>query len=325
MQAGIFNPFTPIPKNEKSHVRGWAKAWGCRLNAEILCKDDDISKYDILYLDHGVNFEGSLNLFGGLNSEVYERLDALHTFMKHGPLVSLDFNMRDINYLAQMEKRLGANSTDKRITPKFLKALAKQRIFECETQTHHDLISSSAIIGDSHSTAYASKSDKIFRTNGKTLYSVVKMGIDEYIKQFNLKSVRRLTFCLGSIDIRFHAHRHPSDFEALIIEYCEQLIRLNYDVQVCLPLPIESEDRKIPKSGFYKGQPFYGSRDERMAYLSLMKEVFEYFDLQIIHPSVEWYKLDPKKFESDYMEFGGSVHLSPLKYRMFAGEEWCSR
>jgi hypothetical protein len=55
MKSVIFNPFTPIPKSDKSHVKGWSIVWSQRLNADIATKDIDLMNYDHIYIDHGVN------------------------------------------------------------------------------------------------------------------------------------------------------------------------------------------------------------------------------------------------------------------------------
>ena len=43
-------------------------------------------------------------------------------------------------------------------------------------------------------------------------------------------------------------------------------------VEYAMPWPIEFEGRKLPKTGYYKGQPFYGTRYERVMMLERILE-----------------------------------------------------
>ena len=78
MSKVITSPATNIPLHEKSHVRGWSLTWADRLNAEINERcTQDIMQYDKVYLDHGVNWSGALNLFAGADDSVFERFNRL--------------------------------------------------------------------------------------------------------------------------------------------------------------------------------------------------------------------------------------------------------
>jgi len=61
--AVITNPINNIPENEKSHTLGWSKVWKHHLNAVIDNKcSENILNHDIVYIDFGANYSGSLNL-----------------------------------------------------------------------------------------------------------------------------------------------------------------------------------------------------------------------------------------------------------------------
>ena len=51
----IINPFSPIPKSDKSHTRGWSIIWSQRLNCDIGDKNTIYKDCETLYIDHGVN------------------------------------------------------------------------------------------------------------------------------------------------------------------------------------------------------------------------------------------------------------------------------
>ena len=95
--------------------------------------------------------------------------------------------------------------------------------------------------------------------------------------------MKEITLCLGSIDIRFHLLRLKTftakEFADL---YARQIINFqrltNIPIKVCAPVPIEHELRKLPKTGQFEGQNFYGARWERL------KFTFDFqITIQIIH------------------------------------------
>jgi hypothetical protein len=56
-----------------SHTHGWALSWAENLGVPINYDNDPINE---IYVDHGVNFGGSLNLFGGYTQELEDRIEA---------------------------------------------------------------------------------------------------------------------------------------------------------------------------------------------------------------------------------------------------------
>ena len=76
----IVGSFTNIAKKKNSHSFGWARTWSENLGVEIDFNNQIHSK---VYLLHGANFGGSLNLFGGFDEEL-ETSIMLHSFPSHG-------------------------------------------------------------------------------------------------------------------------------------------------------------------------------------------------------------------------------------------------
>ena len=82
-------------------------------------------------------------------------------------------------------------------------------------------------------------------------------------------------------------------------------------------LPIEDENRKLPGTGLYRGEPFYGSREERQSYV-------DYFNAEIRRLAplfgyrVSSWDLPIDGFEASTkykcMESRQSVHLRPDYY-----------
>ena len=68
----ITGTFNKIPRKKNSHGYGWARTWAENLKVGI---NHDADPVEILYLDHGVNFGGGLNLFGGFDEKLKQRED----------------------------------------------------------------------------------------------------------------------------------------------------------------------------------------------------------------------------------------------------------
>jgi hypothetical protein len=320
----IMNPFTPIPQSEKSHVRGWAMLWAQRLNANVASKNTTIPDGSNMYIDHGVNFSGSMNLFGGFTDDIVDRLENMIFNVKNGSkLYSLDCDINECDYPTQIAKRIGANTTSKRVDNKFVQDV-KDTLSKAENVTMSSLGYSKAIIGDSHSGAYSTKDQMIFRTNGQLLHTVLKNGLITYIsKRVDTDVVKNVDICLGSIDIRFHAVRLGIDPHQFASIYADKVNaaedNLNISISVCAPVPIEYEGRKIPKTGQYEGQNFYGSREERLTYTKKFIEELLSQNMKVVMPPEKWYDMDGEQYAKEIMELSSSVHIAPANYRSILG------
>lgn len=322
MKSIIFNPFTPIPKSNKSHVKGWSIIWSQRLNADIATKDTDLLNYEKIYIDHGVNFSGSLNLFGGFNEEVVNRVFNLFDALDNGSkLYSLDQSIIDCDYINQIKKRIGAKTTSQMVDIEFVQK-CKNHFDSAKTILMSDLNLTKAIIGDSHTAAFSIKDQAIYRFNGKTLYSSLRDGLYDFIKVNTKNKYEEITISLGSIDIRFHCLKHGrwtakefADKYAKQVIYCQDKLKTKF--VVCSPVPVEFEGRKIPGTGQHKGNNFYGSRQQRLDYtLKFIDRLSDYFlDFDLISPPKEWYEMDGEKYAKEIMELSSSVHIAPTHYR----------
>ena len=110
-----------------------------------------------------------------------------------------------------------------------------------------------------------------------------------------------------------------SNIIKLANRYVEAVKKLSVPGRIYELLPIEDESRKIPQSGYYKGQPFYGSWNERNSARKLFNE--------IIHDSgygIKWtnYLMNSKgELDFAYMEKPKSIHLSREYYPYWTGKE----
>lgn len=313
----ISNPFSPTPASMRSHVRGWAMHWADCLGADIADKEQDLSTASVLYIDHGVNFGGSLNLFGGVTSEIVTRIEQI--IECKGDLVSLDLPMPD--YATQLQKRIGQATCHESLTASLIDKF-RDRLARSATLTQSDLDTTCAAIGDSHSTAFAAPRSSVLRTNGQTLYgALTKQLIGPQLDALG-SSLERVTLVYGSIDIRHHLMRRDSPWQALDElgdRYGEMIrsIKGNYlvDVEVAAPVPVEHEGRKLPQTGYFQGTPFFGTREHRLGLTYRFIEKMHKLGVTVVSPPDDWYSMDGEQYAKTYMEMGGSVHIAPMFYR----------
>lgn len=305
MTKCITNPITNIPKRSTSHVLGWTQTWANQLKASIDHKcTPAITKADVVYIDHGANFGGTLNLFGGANKEVYDRINLI---MSCDNIVSLDWDMPD--YGEMLKKRIGANTTHSGITEKWCDLLS-DRCKNIPSLKQQDLVTDGVTIGDSHTIAFSSKGDRVYRKDGRTLFGTIKRGLEVSGKR------GRVTVCLGSIDIRHHILRHHDfSLKYTLKEYVRMGNQLADEVWFAAPVPVEFEGRRIPKSGYFKKTPFFGSWQERYDLTNEFIEIlYDESKGKVVMPPKEWYTMDPEKYANTYMEYGSSFHIAPPYY-----------
>jgi hypothetical protein len=178
------------------------------------------------------------------------------------------------------------------------------------------------VIGDSHSVARYGRNTVIDRHDGLTLHGLLKRGIGNLMNDAGFESIEKLVIQAGNIDIRHHLARRPDPIHA-VAEMIEDLhIQLEdlrqdgrvFEYEVTAPYPIEFEGRKLPKTGYYKGTPFAGSRDERESYRQLMTHMMVSNFKNVKTWPDRWFEMDPEEYANEFMEKPRSVHLSPARY-----------
>lgn len=309
----IVNPFSNIPSNEKSHVYGWANHWSECLDVPIDFKFAQPHKE--LYIDHGINFGGSLNLFGGANKDVYNKLNNI---LQSDRIISLDIDMPD--YGKMLYKRIGAKTTYNLIDENFCAALTN-KLANAETIKQEDLFLPKITVGDSHTIAYAAKGDGVFYNAGLTLHGALNNGLKSLLRG---RYPDAINFCLGSIDIRHHILRHNTDINEMIKEYVQQgneiSHRYNCKVTYSYPVPIEYEGRRVPKTGFYKNTAFFGPRNARIELVKNFCDIlYSESNGSVVSPPQHWYDMDGEAYAKEIMELSSSVHIAPKHYRRYGG------
>jgi hypothetical protein len=171
-------------------------------------------------------------------------------------------------------------------------------------------------IGDSHTAAFAPFDSMVVKENGRTLHGQVTTDF-AYVREYlaECPQIRGITMVFGSVDLRHHICRLNADWKMMFREWKKFGDSLGVEVEYALPFPVEFEGRRLPKTGFYRGQPFYGTQKERAEILGEMWDFSESIGMNTVSYPREWLQLDPEEYARTRMEKPQSVHLSPEFYR----------
>ena len=288
MKRGMIGILNNPAMAETSHSAGVVYIMKELMECEVLTQRDNWNEYAELIIFHGANFRpGSYNVIGGLNEGVFERVKKLQEY--DGKVYSLDgFDMQDFI----KKRKLTDIKYEKTISP-------------IATPMKKNLA-----IGDSHIlSVWPSKEYEISRTDGKTIFGYLKNPPD-------LSRYDKLIFYFGNIDLRFHLMRQSDPTGAtrdLFNRYVDYLKSLKKEVAVTQLLPVEHESRKLPGTGLYKGEKYFGSREDRMKLRTIAHEILDRSGLNVLRWPMEWVDENGMKM-FEYMEPKQSVHLKPKFY-----------
>ena len=302
----ITGTFNRIPKKTSSHSYGWARTWSENLGVEL----NHTNEYcDTVYLLHGANHVGdALNLFGGYNEQLE---NSIVNFLKAKEIISLEKPCPPYG-----DKLIGRKDV---VNKKLMEELS-ERLANVPTLLQTDLGKPWLTVGDSHSAAYSKPNSAVIKQDGTTLYGQIKSDF-AYIRETVAKAgkIDGVTLSLGNIDIRHHILRNDADWRGMLDAWKAFGDSVGIPVEYSAPWPIEFEGRRLPKSGWYKGTPFFGSQSARAQLVADWIGYMYDIGMDVVAPPVEWYSVDPTQYAEDYMEKPQSVHLNPMKYRR---ENW---
>lgn len=95
------------------------------------------------------------------------------------------------------------------------------------------------------------------------------------------------------------------------------------EITAVAPLPIEDESRRLPKSGWYKGTPFYGSWDERTDLRHNMTVEMSRWEEFSLYEHPDSFTDLAGALSLDVMEKPQSVHIRPDQYLFRQrGNQW---
>jgi hypothetical protein len=151
------------------------------------------------------------------------------------------------------------------------------------------------------------------------------MGLSSFIPKGEFTNAE---FYFGNIDIRHHLCRQSDPAEAtrdLVQRYVEDVKKLDFQsVKIWEPLPIENESRKLPKTGYYKGTPFYGTWTQRNEIRKIFIAELEKYSTERVS-IFKWtdHLLNAAgELDFEHMEKPQSVHLSRAAYPHWQGYDW---
>tara|TARA_R100000951_G_scaffold116581_1_gene129113 strand:+ start:431 stop:1378 length:948 start_codon:yes stop_codon:yes gene_type:complete len=309
-KIGMLGVLTNLGTRLYSHNAGWTYVTRsilsekCGQEVDIVSNSDDFDQYDVLIINEGANFKpGVFNFFGGAQDR---QIDALKRFSSYKGQVLYLNNFADYTIPCKKRKDLLDYSD---LTFPEGKVIDITKYGE------------SVIVGDSHSISAWEPGSTINRLDGKTLNGALKIGLKNLIPSQAQKYVK---FYFGNIDVRFHFNRFGglSAIDKLLNEYERQLIELKnkgYFIKLTHLIPIENESRKIPGTGKYKGENFFGTQLDRTTYVNYFNQKIDEMSLKNDFKVSKWINLNYEELSFDDMESRQSVHLRPSSY-MYANK-----
>jgi len=281
----------------------------------ITSNETDWNNYDIILIDHGMEFKGNFNIFGGANDDLYNQIIRIKSKVK---MYSLHHEMPCIGALIEQRLKTGTDlfkTLEQDI--ELIKGICANDIPKIDHIEKTDKL----CFGDSHSFGMYQAGYMCQRHDGLTMHGALKRGLDSYIYPW----IKTLTCYMGNIDVRHHLMRQANPKNAVEImmkNYEQQLKALQENgvsnIELIHVLPIENESRVLPKTGYYKDTPFYGSWLERT---QLSKEINNYIDEMCkrnnwkVYKHSDVYFNDKGELTFDVMEQPKSVHISREYYR----------
>ena len=322
----IDNPVTGITDRKGSHKGAWARLLRRQMieagftSTDVIHKNPWNPDYDVVVLDHGMEFTGKFNLFSGLTEEICRNLIRM---VDHEPkirFISADIPCPD--YASFLLNRKEEFSWLDKPTLAYKLREFQQRMLEQKMYFDRVYASNKIVIGDSHALSQWRPGHEMARHDGHTMYGACQRGLSTYV---NHRAYSHIVWYFGNIDIRHHICRQPEPLKAIghiVLHYCAQIreLQLNYqvrDITLIQPLPIEDESRKLPQTGYYKGTPFYGTWEWRNCCRQYMSDCLEHYCITYgwefyRHP--DCYVDRDGKLKFSVMEVPRSVHLSPEWY-----------
>lgn len=330
--VGITNLLSNITTKPDSHKGGWARLLKCQLEniniqAKILTNSDSLEDFDVIIFDLGAEFSGSLNMFGGLDEKVFKRLQQIEAYQ--GRLFSWKHELPSLGSLAGRRSNESTCESYKQTDSGFLGRV--QEKLNQAGRFDHVYKTKSLLIGDSHTPGVWDPSFMIERQDGRTLYgSLQNKTISKIVKEHD--GIEKVKIHMSSIDLRHHICRQE-DPEGSISKMLDQLgdelndlrnqgmlkrVSLNHT------MGIEDESRELPKTGYYKGTPFFGDwkrrSDLRKFFNSKLDEVCYRFENPggndfVVSEYPEYFLDKSGKLRFDVMERPQSVHISPAHYK----------
>jgi hypothetical protein len=323
MKVLITTPMAPISERISSHRAAQAaiyadqlKCAGYDVTVNYGGKINDYNDFEYVAVYHGNDWGGTVNLFGGVKQ--YGSIDQIVRLSQFkGKVLSLVIDFPKYSQLIKprVDKEPASHPDWKNVDWDNLVRIESSAVV---INPNDELPSTKLAFGDSHAISMYRPGWKINSVPFKTLHGALIMGLKSFVPD-NMLVCSELEVYFGNIDIRHHLLRQPDPIKAtqeLVAEYvkqCQDLsVKYNAGVTIWEPLPIENESRKLPKTGYYKDTPFYGSWNERNEIRKIFVKELEAQAKGNVRVFKWVSKLMNHKEELDFafMEKPQSIHLS---------------
>lgn len=343
MKAMIATPFIPMSKAMSSHRSAQGLIYADQIkrsgvditpNMSLEYYYEDFNQFDVLYVYHGNDFSGHLNLFGGMKEFPHTKNFVNFSKFK-GKVYSIMIPFFD--YYSDLQHKIKL-TTDRGQFDEIEKLWweadwenLKRMQSTAEVIIPNELVLyDNAAMGDSHAICMYRPGWMINSVPFKTLFGALNMGLESFLPSDKIK-FKNLEYYFGNIDIRHHLMRQPNPEQAtreLVQRYfdaaAELAAKLKVSISIYEPLPIEDPRRAIPKTGWYEKTPFFGTWEER----NDVRNIFIDEAIKSQTNSVKLFKWTDKLINSKgeldfkYMEKPKSVHLSREFYPHWQGWEY---
>ena len=313
-----------IPTRKHSHNAAWVWLYKNMLHSAgwtdvtILGNHDTYEGYDAMIFYPGISYAGTINFFFGVDDNVVRRFSRIQDF--EGPTFIMNHEMPLIGNT--IKGRLHNKSTSTKVGQ--LKLDKLDEICKNTLGFNNVEKSKKLCFGDSHCFSTWQPGYSVCRNDGLTLFSTLRDGVKQTIEEnsgISTNDLTHLTFYMGNIDIRHHLMRQENPFEkvhAMGIELGHQLKSLNVpNVTIVHALPIENISRKLPKTGYYKKTPYFGTWEERTKLVNTFNTAVDKISIENKHQTFVWpetFLNENGELDFEYMERPKSVHLSPMSY-----------
>ncbi len=256
-------PFIPIAKRVASHRGAQGVMYGSMIGEKYGECDvnyggeiEDHNEYDCLWVYHGNDWSGGINMFGGVYGFPYVQNTVNFSKFK-GRVYSIGIEFPAYHVMVRDKMA----SAKKEIQPEWNEVDLDnlERMYNEAEVVKYPNPTRKLVIGDSHSICMYRPGWTVNSVPFKTLNGALNDGLSTYIDL----DVDEVECYFGNIDIRHHVCRLNVDPIELADRYIEEVKKLPVPAKIYELLPIENESRKIPQSGYYKGKPFYGTWQER--------------------------------------------------------------
>jgi hypothetical protein len=327
MKTLITSPFTHISSNIHSHRAAQAAIYANQLeesgyDVHLDRTGDihpDLHSFKEIFVYHGNDWGGSLNLFGGMKN--YGNIDNLIRYSRFmGTVYSLWIDHPKYSEMLEPRMKGDFHPDWHKVDWDNLKRIEQTAITVTEINR-----TNRAVTGDSHAICMYRPGWFVNSVPFKTLHGALKEGLSTFIQPHH----EIAEFYFGNIDVRHHLMRQPNPEQAtrdLANRYYEQLSQLDLaKVYAYELLPIENESRALPKTGYYKGTPFYGDWASRETVRLIFKDEMKKLCAQGSVNFIEWvdYLMNDKgELDFEHMEKPKSVHLSRNSYPHWQGRKW---